>query len=81
VLDDERRRAEIGEPIGAGRDLRRQAADPGIDRVDGPLERRARRGPDAAGAGLGPERDLLFDRGVEGRQVGVDARVIGPSSV
>ena len=70
--DRERRRAEIGDRVGLREDLRRhRAVEVGADRVDRALEDHPAVGrPDAAGPGLGTERDLLGDRRPELREAG-----------
>ncbi len=72
ALEDQRRAAEVGDPVALLDDLGRQAADLGFDRIDGALQDgRARRRPDTARARLRAERDVLGDRRTEGGEAGV----------
>ena len=74
AFEDERRRAQVGDPVRVGRDLRGQAADLRLDRVDRALEDRgAGRRLDPARTGLGPERDLFGDALVSGGERGLVA--------
>ncbi len=73
-LEDERGGAHVGDAVGLGHDVGRQAADLRVDGVDRSLEDRRPGGrPDAARARLGAERDLFGDGRAERREGGVVA--------